>query len=89
MSTPPDHDARSLLQARLRKVLLDALQLDELPAGNDVRRNDVQAWDSVSHLRLVLEVEQEFGVTLDDEKFVSVDSIGAMADLLLAQGVKG
>ena len=76
------------LDARLRRVLQEALQVEELPGG-EVRRNDVEAWDSISHLRLMLEIEQEFNVSLDDEEFVFVDSLGGIAELLRRRGVSG
>lgn len=75
------------VRARLRRVLRDALQLDELPDVADLHRRDVKAWDSVSHLRLMLEIEQEFEVTLDDEEFVGVDALSEIEDILRRAGV--
>ncbi|MGH8249911.1 MAG: acyl carrier protein [Steroidobacteraceae bacterium] len=77
------------LKERLRRVLKDALQVETLPEGEDLRRRDIAAWDSISHLRLMLEVEQEFDTSLDDEAFVLADSLRKIEELLRGQGIGG
>ena len=71
----------------LRRILRESLQLDDLPGACDVRRSDIDAWDSVSNLRLLLAVEQEFDVTLDEASFADVETLSDIEALLRRAGV--
>ena len=49
----------------------------EVPAdsiGPDTSMDTVESWDSLRHLTLVLSLEQEFGVSIDDEDAGSITS---------------
>ena len=43
----------------IRAIASEVLQLE---ARQDLRRDQTLAWDSLSHLRLVMSVEEEFGI---------------------------
>ena len=40
--------------------------------------DDIPGWDSVGHMSLVTELETQFGITLDMEEIVGLDSVGAV-----------
>ena len=44
--------------------------------------DDVPGWDSVGHMNLVTELESRFGVSLDMDEIVAMDSVGAVRQLL-------
>ena len=72
---------------RLRDVICRTL---ELPPGTDCRALEFRAeprWDSVMHLQLVLELEQEFGVTIDNEDVLGMTSFDSVLDVLRRQGL--
>jgi len=54
-------------------LLLRADQLDD-----SIRRKDYEPWDSMAHLVLISEVENEFGVFFTDDEVVE---IWTLADL--------
>jgi acyl carrier protein len=47
---------------------------------------EVEKWDSMGHLMLILEVEQEFGVTLDPDQTENMTSVKDIVTVL--QGMK-
>jgi acyl carrier protein len=65
------------VRSRLAALLAEVLQI-EVPDGADVRRGGLDAWDSVNHFRLVMEVEQAFGVALSDDEVTDVDSLSGL-----------
>jgi acyl carrier protein len=69
------------LRPRLAALLADVLQI-EVPDGAEVRRDGLDAWDSVNHFRLVMEVEQTFGVALSDDEVTDVDSLSGLEALV-------
>lgn len=60
---------------RLVKIFEDVFDLQLGAHCDDLRREDVPAWDSLSHLRLVLEVEETFDVALEDEEVLQIASL--------------
>ena len=48
---------------------------------------DVDAWDSLGHIRLVHALELEFGCRLDDDALTPGASLGDLAEALQAAGM--
>ena len=59
------------------------------PSTPDIRREEVVTWDSISHLRLVMDIEAEYGLSLSDEELMGIASLGDVARLLAQRGVEG
>jgi acyl carrier protein len=62
-----------------------SLPVAEIPA--DVTIEDLERWDSLSHLELMLALEMEFGVTISSDAMASLISLDAIAGLLADQGI--
>ena len=71
------------LLERVRRVVSDVLQIpfeEVLPATSP---DNVETWDSIQHLNLVLALEQEFGIQMDPEEIeqlLSVDLITSIVE---------
>lgn len=44
--------------------------------------NDVQGWDSVMHINLIVAAEKEFGVRFSTSEVMSLKNVGDLADLI-------
>lgn len=69
------------LDARLADVFREVFQAEIAP-GQEVRRDTLDAWDSVNHFRLVMELEQAFSITLSDEEITDLMSLAEVAALV-------
>jgi acyl carrier protein len=47
--------------------------------------SDVEGWDSIAHVMLVLASEREFGVRFDSSEIANAANVGEFADLLAAK----
>jgi acyl carrier protein len=47
----------------------------------------LEAWDSLNHVTLILELEEVYGVTLGAEEALAMTDVGAIKRMLRAQGV--
>jgi acyl carrier protein len=52
---------------KLNQVFQDLFDDDELEVNRDTQAEDVEGWDSVTHVSLMIKVEKVFGFTLDVE----------------------
>ncbi len=65
----------------LRRVFKDP-SLDETCS-----QKNCAAWDSMNHLNLVVELEIEFGVSLEPEEIARMVDYAAVREILKAKGV--
>ncbi len=86
-TTPPA--SGTPLEDRLRAVFVTAL---DLPPGVDVdalRYRGHPKWDSLAHMALIVAIEETFGVELEPEQLIAIDSLQRAAQTLRDLSVEG
>jgi acyl carrier protein len=68
--------------ARLQEVIRNVFDDDSLQITRATTAQDVEAWDSVQNVTLVMEVEQEFGVRFSTSEIAYLKNVGELADLV-------
>lgn len=69
-------------EVRLLDILSKVLLLDKKEIKDDLRRKDFEPWDSMAHLVIVSEVENEFAIFFEDEEVVDIWTVGDLKKLL-------
>lgn len=67
---------------RVRQTIATCFGLAEDAIDAETRQADVEAWDSVGHLNLMLLVEDVFGVQLDVPDMERLTSVRALVEFL-------
>jgi acyl carrier protein len=67
---------------RLKKIIVEVLDDPSVEYGDDLSTANCGAWDSVATVRIVLSVEQEFGVRFTTAEVAEVNSVGKLHELL-------
>ncbi|MEQ8816184.1 MAG: acyl carrier protein [Thalassobaculum sp.] len=70
------------IMARLTEVFRDVFDDDELTVFPTMTAKDVDEWDSLMHITLVLAVEKEFAVKLNAAEVGRLENVGQMVELL-------
>lgn len=70
------------IMARLTEVFRDVFDDDELTVFPAMTAKDVDEWDSLMHITLVLAVEKEFAVKLNAAEVGRLENVGQMVELL-------
>lgn len=78
----PDRDT---ITRRLTGVFQDVFDDDSLALHDAMTAADLDDWDSLQHIVLVLAVEREFAVKLNPAEVGKLENVGKMVDLLLAK----
>jgi acyl carrier protein len=71
---------------RLQKVFRGVFDNDELVITPEMTADDIDDWDSINHVNLVLAVEREFKVRLSSSKIAGLKNVGELANLLKTAG---
>ena len=69
----------------LKNVLLTALKLDEWDITADTRASEVPGWDSLSHVNVILAVEEHFQVRFKGAEILRLKTIGDLQRLVEAK----
>ena len=67
---------------KLLDVLSKVLLLEKEKITDDLRRKDFEPWDSMAHLVLVSEIENEFDIFFEDEEVVDLWTVGDIKKVL-------
>ena len=76
--------AQELYEDIVCKILL--LERDKI--GNQVSQEDLEVWDSMTHLALVSELEQAFDIFLSDDDIIDIKTIGDIKKTLVKYGIE-
>lgn len=68
--------------AKLTAVFRDVLDDDGIQLTANTTAKDVAGWDSLSHVRLVVAVEQELGIRFDTAEISGLANVGEFADVI-------
>jgi acyl carrier protein len=80
-----DEGSDRTVEALSRKVddlLAQSLQLASERITDDLTMDDVQSWDSLRHMELIVAIEQAFGLELSFEDIVTMRSVGEIKRVL-------
>ena len=69
---------RAEILAKIQDVMIDVLDLDDLHITEKTTAADVEGWDSLSHLRLITEIEAAFGLTFATGQIERFKDVGDM-----------
>jgi acyl carrier protein len=67
---------------RLTEVMQNVFGDDDLVATPELTASDVEGWDSLKHVRLVLSVEKAFQISFSAAEIGNLKSVGDLADLI-------
>jgi acyl carrier protein len=70
---------------RLTDIMRDVFDDENLIAGPELTADDVEEWDSLSHVRLVLTVERAFGVKFSASEVGRLKNVGEFVELIRAK----
>lgn len=70
---------------RITEVLRDTFDDDELSYADGLTAADVEGWDSLSNIRFMVAIEQEFSLKLTIAEWQSLTRLGDLAQLVASR----
>lgn len=75
---------RTEIFAKLNEIFADVLDLKETPNLTDATSaNDIEEWDSLSHIQLIVAIEKAYGVKFTAKEMLSWENVGNIVDSIL------
>lgn len=74
---------RGVVKSELQELFIDLFDDDEIEISDDTTASDIDEWDSLMHITLMVTVEREFGITLRAEEIGNLKCVGELIDLIV------
>ena len=76
------------IRNRVYRLVSDVLGVEVGAINDDSSPDTIASWDSVTHINLILALEDEFCVSLSDEDVIEMLSVGLIQRILLERGAQ-
>ena len=72
---------------KLTDIFRNQFQDNQLTIGPETTADDVEGWDSLAHVQLLVAVEKAFGIRFNTGEVVSLANVGEMVELIALRTV--
>ena len=76
---------RKEIFSKLNEIFIDVLDLDECNLTDETNANDIEEWDSLSHIQLIVAIEKRFGIKFTSLEIMKWRNVGELVDSMLAK----
>ena len=74
------HMERSEILKRVEEIFREELGQSDIVLTDETTAEDVEGWDSLSHVQLVAVMEDAFGIEFSSREILSWDNVGDLID---------
>ena len=67
---------RKIIMEKIQDIFRDVFDDEELVVEDSTSSDDIEEWDSLSHIQLVVAVEKTFGLKLTSKEILSWEDVG-------------
>ena len=71
------------LMDKLTEIFREVMDNDEIVLNDDTTSEDIEEWDSLSHIELIDVIGKELGVKITSMEFRGWENVGEMVESLL------
>lgn len=73
---------------KLYNSFAQALNIDLAMINDDLRYQSITQWDSISHMILVSQIEEDFSVSLGTDEVIDMSTVAKAREILTKLGVR-
>ena len=76
---------REYVMEKVQDIFRDVFDDEELVITDETNSDDIEDWDSLEHISLIVAMEKEFDTKFDIKMVNKLENVGGMIDLILEQ----
>lgn len=73
---------RNEILKKVEEIFREELELNDLVLSDETTADDVEEWDSLSHIQLIVAIEKEFNLKFTSREIMSWANVGEMIDCI-------
>ncbi len=67
----------------INEIFRDVFDDEELLIGEETNSEDIEDWDSLEHIELVINMEKKFSLKFNIKEVNALENVGQMVDLIM------
>ncbi len=76
---------REEVMKTLNEIFCNVFDDDSIVLKDETNANDIEDWDSLEQINLIVNIENEFGMMFDMAEVSDLANVGEMADLIMSR----
>ena len=70
------------IKKKLQEIFQDIFDDDTIELFDDMNANDIEDWDSLTHIQLIVQIEKSFGIKFTTGEVASLKNVGEFISLV-------
>ncbi len=70
------------IKQEITEIFEEVMDLEDVTLKDDTTANDIEEWDSLSHIRLIIAIERSFGIKFTNAEIESLKKFGDLVALV-------
>ena len=70
------------MEDRIKKVMSDVFDIDIESINNDSSPDNIENWDSLKHMNLIIALEEEFDIEFNDDEIIDSMNYALILNIL-------
>lgn len=76
---------RESVAEKVQEIFRDVFDDDTLVITDLTNSDDIEDWDSLEHISLIMSMEKEFDMKFDIKEVGKLENVGGMIDLIMSK----
>ena len=77
-------DVQTLIE-KMNGIFAEVLDDEDIQLNYETTADDVEDWDSLSHIELIVALEKHFGIRFRSDEIQNFSNVGAMSEAILTK----
>ncbi|WP_302566764.1 acyl carrier protein [Culturomica massiliensis] len=74
---------KSEILKRIQAIFQDVLDNEDIELNAETTAEDIEEWDSLSHIQLIVAIEKEFKIKFTSKEILSWKNVGEMIECIM------
>lgn len=74
-------DKNQILE-EVQEIFREILDNEEIVLANETTADDIEEWDSLTHIQLIVAIEKHFNIKFTSKEILSWQNVGEMIDCI-------
>ena len=75
------------MEQKLKQIMSNLFGIEEDEITDESSIHSIEKWDSLKHINLIIAIEEEFGISIDEEEMVEMTRFDKIKRILRERGL--